>query len=95
MFLSLLEDLFPSIKLDKEKYDDLQRAISEKVQENGLINSNDWNLKIIQLYETQLVRHGIMVLGPSGAGKSKCCQVLMGKIDQKEKIPGFLLNCDL
>ncbi|CAF4150526.1 unnamed protein product, partial [Adineta steineri] len=80
LFLSLLEDLFPGIKLDKEKYDDLQKAIKKKVDEEGLINYNDWNLKIIQLYETQRVRHGIMILGPSGAGKTKACQVLMGAL---------------
>lgn len=73
-----MEDLFPGIKLDKEKYDDLQAAIRRRVDEEGLINYTDWNLKVIQLFETQRVRHGIMVLGPSGAGKSKCCQILMG-----------------
>ena len=78
LFLSLLDDLFPGIKLDKEKYDDLQTAIRRRVEEEGLINYADWNLKVIQLFETQRVRHGIMVLGPSGAGKSKCCQILMG-----------------
>ena len=96
MFLSLLEDLFPGIKLDKEKYDDLQKAISKKVNEEGLINFNDWNLKIIQLYETQLVRHGIMVLGPSGAGKTKACQVLMGKRIRFDRVVFMQeFQCDL
>ncbi|XP_055386175.1 dynein axonemal heavy chain 8 [Condylostylus longicornis] len=86
LFLSLIDDMFPGIKLTTAVYKDLQKAISANVKLLNYVNSPSWNLKVIQLYETSLVRHGLMMMGPTGSGKTSCTNVLLKSFTEMGKL---------
>jgi len=61
----------------KKLYPEIEKKIPEMIdKKGGLIKSDNFILKIIQLYETALVRHGFMLVGPAGSGKSTIMNIL-------------------
>ena len=93
LFLSILADLFPSMSAPpKAQYPDMENALKEEVEKAGLIfyegpegsegTRGGWVGKVIQLYETTKVRHGIMLVGPTGGGKSRIFALLRGVLDK-------------
>lgn len=91
LFNGLLADIFPKLKeVPKKLYPDVEKKIPEEINgETYLINSPSFQLKIIQLYETCLVRHGFMLVGPTGSGKSTIMKILtevMTKLGTPHKI---------
>eukprot|EP01041_Mallomonas_annulata_P002980 gene2980-5847_t len=77
LFLSLISDLFPSLGMPTgNNHLELKNALAAVVEADGLMHHQMWMTKVIQLYETTLVRHGIMMVGPTGTGKSKIISCL-------------------
>ena len=88
LFLSLLGDLFPAVTAPKPKrYDDVEDAIKEVVLASGLIHHPTWIKKVVQLYETVQVRHGIMCIGPTGGGKTQCMNILHKALAKTTGVP--------
>jgi dynein heavy chain len=83
LFISLLHDLFPAqADPEKRRYDQEEEAMKAIIDEYKLIQHDDWVAKIIQLYETSLVRHGLMMVGPAGGGKTEGTRVLVEAISR-------------
>ncbi|CAG9462434.1 unnamed protein product [Pedinophyceae sp. YPF-701] len=80
LFLSLIDDLFPGLKVERATFADVESALRQEVDKKGLQQHKDWLNKCIQLYETYLVRHGIMLVGPTGGGKTAICECLAGAL---------------
>lgn len=54
----------------------VEAAARSSIEKEGLVPHPSWRLKVLQLYETTLVRHGVMMVGPPGAGKSSTISTL-------------------
>lgn len=82
LFLSMLADLFPSVESPaKKEFPALMAELSREVSNEGLIMHPSWVTKVLQLHETCLVRHGVMLVGPAGSGKSKIIKMLQKALE--------------
>jgi dynein heavy chain len=63
LFNGILVDLFPSIKVPYVDYRELQQAIEKTISSLNLQKVQTFVTKVIQVHETQLVRHGMMLVG--------------------------------
>ena len=84
LFRNIISDLFPRTTRPKIDYGDLLNQVDlvcESSQYN-LISSQAFKDKIIQLYDTLQVRHGLMIVGPAGGGKTSNYNVLKEAISR-------------
>ena len=75
LFKAIIQDLFPGVVLPEHDYGEFMRTIITMQENLGLQPDQSQVKKVIQLYETMLVRHGVMLVGPAGGGKTTVYQV--------------------
>ncbi|NXL44771.1 DYH1 protein, partial [Podilymbus podiceps] len=76
LFNGIVSDLFPKIREKPVDYGILEEAIRRSCIQENLKDVDGFVTKCIQLYETTVVRHGLMLVGPTGSGKTKSYKVL-------------------
>ncbi|XP_076766961.1 dynein axonemal heavy chain 1 [Xylocopa sonorina] len=71
LFNGIVSDLFPRLEEKKVDYGILEAEIRVAIVKLNLEEIDEFVKKVIQLYETTVVRHGLMLVGPTGSGKTK------------------------
>ncbi|KAI8821286.1 dynein heavy chain and region D6 of dynein motor-domain-containing protein [Fimicolochytrium jonesii] len=76
LFMGMLSDLFPGVEAPTVDYTSFRTALLEEMKERNLQPLEGIITKVIQLYETKLTRHGVMIVGATGSGKSTVWKLL-------------------
>ncbi|XJO76015.1 hypothetical protein BDV3_006595 [Batrachochytrium dendrobatidis] len=84
LFNGIISDLFPGIEQSRIDYDKLLGSLYRSCEKLGLQPQEVFIRKCIQLYETTVVRHGLMLVGPTGGGKTSCLRVLSRSLSALE-----------
>lgn len=71
LFGALIQDLFPGLAIPDTDYGELDTAIRHSIDTSGLQQVPGFVTKVVQLYDTFLVRFGVMIVGPTGSGVSQ------------------------
>lgn len=76
LFNGIISDLFPRVDIPVVDYGIMETSIRNQLIKRGYDDLYTFIFKIIQLYETTVVRHGLMLVGPAGSGKTKSYETL-------------------
>ncbi|KAI9538400.1 Dynein heavy chain 6, axonemal [Dissostichus eleginoides] len=81
LFGGILSDLFPGVSIPDHDYGVLHTTIQESLVKRNLQPLAGMTKKVIELYETMLVRHGVMLVGPTGGGKTTVYRILADTLE--------------
>ncbi len=86
-FQAILQDLFPGVEVPEHDYGKFQSVVEEVTESFKLQIVPAQVAKVIQFYETLVVRHGVMLVGPTGGGKTTVYRILAKTLETLSGIP--------
>ncbi|XP_032208513.1 dynein heavy chain 6, axonemal isoform X2 [Mustela erminea] len=86
LFSGIISDLFPGVQIPEHDYGILQSTIIDVMNRQNLQPEACMVKKVIQFYETMLVRHGVMLVGPTGGGKTTVYKILAETLGNLRKL---------
>ncbi|KUF99279.1 Cyclin-P3-1 [Phytophthora nicotianae] len=86
LFGGIISDLFPGKSRPQLNLGALIRVIKLTIEKQHLQVHPFFLMKVIQLYETLCVRHGLMVVGSTGGGKSANLNVLADALTELKQL---------
>ncbi|XP_014851660.1 PREDICTED: dynein heavy chain 1, axonemal [Poecilia mexicana] len=84
---AILRDLFLETPQMPMGYDVLEESLHDICKAKNLKDEFGFINKCLQLYQTTVVRHGLMLVGPPASGKTKCYKVLAAALTALEGKP--------
>jgi dynein heavy chain len=85
LFENIIKDLFPGVEKPQQEYGTLLSGVEVVCKQQNLQLCDSFIMKILQLYDTILVRHGLMLVGPTGGGKTSTYVVLQKSLTLQEQ----------
>ncbi|KRX00189.1 P-loop containing nucleoside triphosphate hydrolase [Pseudocohnilembus persalinus] len=82
LFQSIIKDLFPDIEQKEQNFGELSQSIKSITKQQNLVLKDRFFQKILELYETIKVRHGLMVVGKAACGKTTIITTLQKSIER-------------
>ena len=80
LFQGIVGDLFPGVILPQSDRALLITELKTSLKHLNLQSPEDYIIKILQIYEMMIVRHGFMIVGEPWSGKSTALKVLSASL---------------
>ncbi len=85
LFNAIVQDLFPTVTIKDVDYSQFMQNIKKQLLLRGLQPQVAFMNKVIQLFETFVVRFGVMLVGFTGSGKTTCYEILADVMTYERK----------